>query len=506
MNRIPNVFAASDPSGNVDLSQFNDTIVLRLQLPAGRYAVFGKVTVRNVSEAQDASARLTTRDGAELVDQTNVRLGHSEGLFHNTFFDAAACVTTQGEVRVESDAGIVDLRCATFDGAANGASLIALDVGDAGLSIDRSTGVALRSFADTVVARLRLGRARYVVIGKAALVNLDGAPQDATFSLTTKDGATVLASMRTRLERNGDGHAQSLDAQCVLDASDGDFVDLRCTTFNGSANDVVLTALAISDAMAGDPVNDEPDGHGGFAARRLAAMAGHQIVFAAVTLPNLDDDNQRVTARLTAGPGASKVDETFVDIVSRGAGLLSLQGVVQDAAAGERLELDWAGFINGDLFHTAPRDASLVAIGADRVNHTASARFPGPAAQGRVVIQSNFGRQGNFEMVVPLGSRLAHFFRDNDAPGRPWHGPFVFFDSSAKSSGDGQVEAIPTAPTAVSLLQSNFVTPGNLELVVRLSPTIGEDRLVFFYRDATGWHGPFDIAPDGQSLTGVTGF
>src|SRR5262249_17343861 len=108
------------------------------------------------------------------------------------------------------------------------------------------------------------------------------------------------------------------------------------------------------------------------------------------------------------------------------------------------------------------------------------------------MIQSNFGTKGNFEMVVPLGNRLAHYFRDNDAPGLPWHGPFVFFDGTPRpASGPSQV--IPISPMAVALLQSNFVTPGNLELIARLSPTLGDSKLAFFFRDTAGWHGPFDI-------------
>src|SRR5262249_33214072 len=128
----------------------------------------------------------------------------------------------------------------------------------------------------------------------------------------------------------------------------------------------------------------------------------------------------------------------------------------------------------------------------------------GQAAQGRNFIQSNFGRQGNFELVVPLGKRLAHYFRDNDAPGLPWHGPFIVFDSTFHQH-PGDPEPVPFSPTAVSLLQSNFVTPGNLELIVRLSPTLGEDYLVFFFRDRAGWHGPLNIIADGQPITGVTG-
>ncbi len=120
------------------------------------------------------------------------------------------------------------------------------------------------------------------------------------------------------------------------------------------------------------------------------------------------------------------------------------------------------------------------------------------------MIQSAYGRQGNFELLVPLGNKLVHYFRDNDSPGAPWHGPLVVFEWKASSAGN--VGQIPSFPTAVSLIESNFGDPGNLEAMVRVSPTIGEDKLVFFFRDRTGWHGPSDIAADGALIGGVTGF
>jgi hypothetical protein len=118
-------------------------------------------------------------------------------------------------------------------------------------------------------------------------------------------------------------------------------------------------------------------------------------------------------------------------------------------------------------------------------------------------IQSGFGQQGNFEMIVPRGKQVVHYFRDNDAPGLPWHGPFLVHDFTA--AANGAVAPIPVAPTGVALLESNFSQPGNLELMVRLTPTLGEDSLVFFYRDAQGWHGPLPVVADGTAVTGVTG-
>jgi hypothetical protein len=65
----------------------------------------------------------------------------------------------------------------------------------------------------------------------------------------------------------------------------------------------------------------------------------------------------------------------------------------------------------------------------------------------------------------------------------------------------------PSAPANSSTsLNSRSVKPGNLELVVRLSSRISGDRVVFFFRDDTGWHCPSDIIADGQPITDVTGF
>jgi hypothetical protein len=68
------------------------------------------------------------------------------------------------------------------------------------------------------------------------------------------------------------------------------------------------------------------------------------------------------------------------------------------------------------------------------------------------VIQANYGVQGNFELVVREGSRLRHYWRNNDKPGNPWKkGPR--FGSNVKS--------------APAMIQSNYGNRGNFEVVVR---------------------------------------
>jgi hypothetical protein len=94
-----------------------------------------------------------------------------------------------------------------------------------------------------------------------------------------------------------------------------------------------------------------------------------------------------------------------------------------------------------------------------------------------VLIQSRFGTQGNFELVVPAaGGGLIHYWRNNDDPALPWSGPTYFGGSL------GQVDA-------VTMIESNFGSPGNLELICRAG-----DQLQFFWRDsgpAFNWNGPF---------------
>ena len=70
------------------------------------------------------------------------------------------------------------------------------------------------------------------------------------------------------------------------------------------------------------------------------------------------------------------------------------------------------------------------------------------------LIQSHFGSMGNFEVVVPsrAAGGLVHFWRNNDDPSFPWSGPTYF------AGGLGAIDG-------VSLIESNFGSPGNLEVV-----------------------------------------
>src|SRR5215510_7456432 len=116
-------------------------------------------------------------------------------------------------------------------------------------------------------------------------------------------------------------------------------------------------------------------------------------------------------------------------------------------------------------------------------------------------IQSTFGRRGNFELIASQGSRLLHFFRDNDARRFPWHNATNIYNA-APATGGPILTTLPFPATA-TLIQSNFLNPGNLEVISRMSPRIPDgagDTLGFFFMDgkSTRWFGPYAIIVDGE--------
>lgn len=105
------------------------------------------------------------------------------------------------------------------------------------------------------------------------------------------------------------------------------------------------------------------------------------------------------------------------------------------------------------------------------------------------LIQSRFGYRGNFEMVTPLSlGGLAHYWRNNDEPGFPWHGPIIFGGEA------GQL-------LSACLIRSNFGGQGNLELA---ATDVGGHRLMHFWcgpNPDLKWNGPVYITE--PSLTPV---
>ncbi len=126
-------------------------------------------------------------------------------------------------------------------------------------------------------------------------------------------------------------------------------------------------------------------------------------------------------------------------------------------------------------------------------------------------LQSNYGVQGNYELLVPQGNRVGHYWRNNDDPGYQWHGaPALSFAGEEHGS-----QFLPgSTPQGVALLQSTIAgdgVHGNFELVVWASQALGgpdKGSLVFFgFNTATSrWEAKGPIVADGQPITGVTAF
>lgn len=95
------------------------------------------------------------------------------------------------------------------------------------------------------------------------------------------------------------------------------------------------------------------------------------------------------------------------------------------------------------------------------------------------------GEHKNFEVVVPFGDNgLAHYWRDNAAPGLPWHGPIPF--------GAGKVMGV----TAIESVWGQ----GNFEVAA-----VRDNRLEHYFRGGSPlqWHGPFGIPlPQNRPVTG----
>jgi hypothetical protein len=106
------------------------------------------------------------------------------------------------------------------------------------------------------------------------------------------------------------------------------------------------------------------------------------------------------------------------------------------------------------------------------------------------LIQSNFGdaRHGNFEAVLVEGESLAHWWRDNSVPWRPWNRGQHIVNQGVAGAG--------------SIIQSNFgeARHGNFEVVVPLRAG-GRVELWHFFHDNSDVAKPWQR---GQRVTGDT--
>jgi hypothetical protein len=114
--------------GSADLHDFNDDVVVRVTLPAmktGAWMLTARVVIVNADDGlQNASARLTTDDGATVLDLVDdIRCGG-----YDTPRDKP--ISLQADLRSHGSEQIVDLRCSTYNGTARYGRLFALRVDD----------------------------------------------------------------------------------------------------------------------------------------------------------------------------------------------------------------------------------------------------------------------------------------------------------------------------------------------------------------------------------------
>ncbi len=130
----------------------------------------------------------------------------------------------------------------------------------------------------------------------------------------------------------------------------------------------------------------------------------------------------------------------------------------------------------------------------DMRHHLEPRRFGECTTNSRGLLQSSWG---NFELVVPQGDRLVHYWRDMAGPGFPWHRgqelelPVDLHLPTHVNPVTGEVEPPPAqAAASVALIQSTLprVNPGNFELVVRT--TRGSLYMYSFNSADRTWQGP----------------
>jgi hypothetical protein len=124
------IFSDPQDQGPVQLHNFGDTIVVRIKLDAGIWAIFGKVVIHNVDrDPQYASAKLAARDGSLTLDLTSIQIPGARS-DSPTGSGWAQALSVQGILTLPGE-DFVHIACATYKGVAREAQLIAIQVDSA---------------------------------------------------------------------------------------------------------------------------------------------------------------------------------------------------------------------------------------------------------------------------------------------------------------------------------------------------------------------------------------
>jgi hypothetical protein len=122
---VNNIVFFTERAGPTGLDNFDDTVILRLQVQdQGLFLIIAKVCIYNSDrDSQNASARLTTLDGRTELDRAPVRIAPAEGPD-----PAAQEISLHATMSLPSPdhSYIIDLRCSTYRGSAFEAKLFAV--------------------------------------------------------------------------------------------------------------------------------------------------------------------------------------------------------------------------------------------------------------------------------------------------------------------------------------------------------------------------------------------
>jgi hypothetical protein len=104
--------------------------VVTLTVRPSPCVIWGRVVLVNVDhDAQNATVRMTTHDGQIELDAVSTRLaGRSDHDFIQVVSLQVAIDTTKLPLDPHTDDKIIDIRCSTFKGLAQQASLISMSV------------------------------------------------------------------------------------------------------------------------------------------------------------------------------------------------------------------------------------------------------------------------------------------------------------------------------------------------------------------------------------------
>ena len=119
------------------------------------------------------------------------------------------------------------------------------------------------------------------------------------------------------------------------------------------------------------------------------------------------------------------------------------------------------------------------------------------------MFQSKIGRQGDFELLVPIGDEIAHLYRDNDS-GMVWKRRATLERASTGAHG-GVMASTPVAAVAAYQSMDGVAGSPNLEAIVRRHSAVlgvgGDTFEAWWFDPAAGvWNSAGAVEVGGSAL------